>query len=91
MEGEATVPTVTDNLLAQGLISQEIVGVFFAPTQSEEITNGELTFGGTDSSKFTGELNVVYVISWLHVHRMSDHLTTVLKDPSLRLLLPTSS
>ena len=63
MEGEATVPTVTDNLLAQGLISQEIVGVFFAPTQSEEITNGELTFGGVDTTKFNGNITYACVES----------------------------
>ncbi|KIJ26084.1 hypothetical protein M422DRAFT_192651, partial [Sphaerobolus stellatus SS14] len=37
-----------------GLIPSHLVAVSFEPTNSETITNGELTFGGTDSSKFTG-------------------------------------
>ena len=59
----ACVPTVTDNAFAQGLIDAHEVGISFAPTTSLEITNGELTFGGIDSSKFTGPLNFVYDIS----------------------------
>ncbi|EKM61628.1 uncharacterized protein PHACADRAFT_135435 [Phanerochaete carnosa HHB-10118-sp] len=54
-----TVPTVTDNLLSQGFISTEVVAVSFEPTTQESVTNGELTFGGTDSSKFTGSINYV--------------------------------
>ena len=54
---EGTVPTVPDNLLPQGLISSEVVGVFFAPTTTESITNGELTFGGIDSSLTTSPVS----------------------------------
>ncbi|KAH8099771.1 acid protease [Cristinia sonorae] len=50
------IPTVTDNLFSQGIISSNLVSVSFEPTNSESITNGELTFGGTDSSKFTGSI-----------------------------------
>ncbi|KAH7910450.1 aspartic peptidase domain-containing protein [Hygrophoropsis aurantiaca] len=53
---DATIPTVTDNLYSQGTIAQAVVGVSFEPTTSEEVTNGELTFGGTDSSKYTGDI-----------------------------------
>ncbi|KAI0643937.1 acid protease [Trametes meyenii] len=53
----STVPTVTDNLFAQGTISQDLVAVSFEPTTQPEVVNGELTFGGTDSSKFTGAIN----------------------------------
>ena len=59
----ACVPTVTDNAFAQGLIDAHEVGISFAPTTSLETTNGELTFGGIDSSKFTGTLNFVYVVA----------------------------
>ncbi|EPQ56856.1 aspartic proteinase [Gloeophyllum trabeum ATCC 11539] len=55
------VPTVTDNLYSQGTISSDAVGVFFAPTTSESDTNGELTFGGADTTKYTGTLNYVPV------------------------------
>ncbi|KAI0634423.1 aspartic proteinase precursor [Trametes polyzona] len=57
------IPTVLDNALAQGLISDELVGISFQPTTSLSDTNGVLTFGGTDSSKFTGEIAYVPVTS----------------------------
>ncbi|CAL1694484.1 unnamed protein product [Somion occarium] len=53
----STVPTVTDNLFSQGVITQNLVAVSFEPTTSLSSTNGELTFGGTDSSKFTGSIS----------------------------------
>ena len=49
VSGVSSVPTVTDNLLSQGTISEEVIGVYFAPTTSEETTNGELTVGGIDT------------------------------------------
>lgn len=42
----ATIPTVTDNLKSQGTITTETIGVYYAPTTVDSITNGELTFGG---------------------------------------------
>ncbi|OJT11874.1 Polyporopepsin [Trametes pubescens] len=53
----STIPTVTDNLFSQGVITQNLVAVSFAPSQKTDNVNGELTFGGTDSSKFTGSIN----------------------------------
>ncbi|OCH89539.1 acid protease [Obba rivulosa] len=53
----STIPTVTDNLFAQGIIPEDLVAVSFEPTTSLADNNGELTFGGTDSSKFTGSIN----------------------------------
>jgi len=50
------IPTVTDNLFSQGIISAHEVAVSFEPTTSTADNNGELTFGGTDSSKFTGSI-----------------------------------
>ncbi|KIM81488.1 hypothetical protein PILCRDRAFT_71813, partial [Piloderma croceum F 1598] len=55
----AEIPTVTDNLYKQGTISTEVIGVYYAPTTTASNTNGELTFGGTDSSKFTGSIAYV--------------------------------
>lgn len=47
------VPTVTDNLFSQGTISVESIGISYEPTttSSEGTMNGELTFGGVDTSK----------------------------------------
>ncbi|KAJ8593943.1 acid protease [Rhizopogon salebrosus TDB-379] len=53
------VPTVTDNLYAQGTISSNSIGVFYEPSSTANVTNGEITFGGTDNTKYTGEINFV--------------------------------
>lgn len=46
-----TVPTVTDNLFSQGTISTEVLAISFEPSTTSDPANGELTFGGTDSTK----------------------------------------
>ncbi|KAM0258916.1 hypothetical protein ACHAQJ_003572 [Trichoderma viride] len=53
-----TVPTFLDNLFSQGSISSEVLGVSFKPESGSDSddTNGELTLGGTDSSKYTGSI-----------------------------------
>ncbi|KAJ3906912.1 aspartic peptidase domain-containing protein [Lentinula edodes] len=56
VSGVSTVPTVTDNLFSQGTIAEKVVAISFEPTTTDEVTNGELFFGGTDSSKFTGAI-----------------------------------
>jgi len=58
-----TIPTVTDNLFSQGLITAHLVAAAFAPTTADTSTNGELTFGGTDSSKFTGSITFTPITS----------------------------
>jgi hypothetical protein len=55
-EPNTTIPTVTDNLYSEGTISEIVVGVSFEPTTSESDANGELTFGGTDATKYTGAI-----------------------------------
>jgi cathepsin E len=54
-----TIPTVTDNLFEQGKIEQNLVSVSFEPTKSSPVTNGQLTFGGIDYPKYTGNINYV--------------------------------
>jgi cathepsin E len=54
------IPTVTDNLFKQGKIEQRLIAVSFEPTNSTLTTNGEITFGGIDESKFIGEINYTY-------------------------------
>ncbi|KAJ7040410.1 aspartic peptidase A1 [Mycena alexandri] len=48
------IPTVTDNLFSQGTIDNNLIGISFEPTTSEDDNNGSIAFGGTDSTKFTG-------------------------------------
>ncbi|KII95220.1 hypothetical protein PLICRDRAFT_48185 [Plicaturopsis crispa FD-325 SS-3] len=57
----ATIPTVTDNLFSQGTIPANQIGVFFAPTTTRSSANGELTFGGVDSTKISGAVAYVPV------------------------------
>ncbi|KAK7063997.1 aspartic proteinase [Favolaschia claudopus] len=59
----ATVPTVTDNLFSQGTITNNVIGISFEPTTSEDDNNGSIAFGGTDSSKFTGSIGYTSVTS----------------------------
>ena len=61
--GAGLIPTVTDNLASQGTIPEKVVGVFFAPTTDESITNGELTFGGIDGSLTTSDVSFVPITS----------------------------
>ncbi|KAI6145240.1 aspartic peptidase domain-containing protein [Pisolithus tinctorius] len=56
-EPSTGIPTVTQNLYTQGTIPAEIVGISFEPTTTTSFRNGELTFGGVDSGKYTGTLN----------------------------------
>ena len=63
VEGNAPVPTVTDNLFAQGTIQNDSLGIFYQPTTTEGALNGELTFGGVDNSKITGDVTFVPITS----------------------------
>lgn len=51
-----SVPTVSDNLKSQNTISTEVIGISYNPTTDYPVTNGELTFGDVDTSKFTGPI-----------------------------------
>ena len=59
----STVPTVTDNLFSQGTIPSNSLGISYEPSTDAGVVNGELTFGGTDSSKTTGEITFVPITS----------------------------
>ncbi|KAI0710863.1 aspartic peptidase A1 [Earliella scabrosa] len=58
-----TIPTVVDNLFAQGVITSAVLAISFQPTQSLEIVNGEATYGGTDPSKFIGSISFAPITS----------------------------
>ncbi len=53
------IPTVLDTAFAAGSIDANFIGVSFEPTTQDSVTNGELTFGGVNESKFTGQLAFV--------------------------------
>ncbi|KIK55670.1 hypothetical protein GYMLUDRAFT_47635 [Collybiopsis luxurians FD-317 M1] len=82
VSGVSTVPTVVDNLFSQGTISSKVVAVSFEPTTSEEVTNGELFFGGTDSAKFTGSITYTTRVGdyWGISQSVSYGSTTILSN-----------
>ncbi|KAF9996982.1 hypothetical protein BGZ79_009279 [Entomortierella chlamydospora] len=59
------IPTPTDNLYSSGQISSDVIGVYFQPITDggSQETNGEVTFGGVDSTKYTGSITYVPVTS----------------------------
>jgi cathepsin E len=64
-DSSTLIPTVTDNLFSAGTITADEIGVSFQPitSSSGEQLNGELTWGGTDSSKFTGSITFTPITS----------------------------
>ncbi|KZV75451.1 family A1 protease [Peniophora sp. CONT] len=63
--GKAFVPTFTDNLYDQSPLprTSDSVAISFGPTTELITTNGELTFGEVDSSKYTGLITYSTVAS----------------------------
>ncbi|KAG2364418.1 family A1 protease [Suillus spraguei] len=53
---EEPIPTVTDCLYKQGIISQPLVGMFFKPALKDANDDGELSFGDTDPVMYVGEI-----------------------------------
>ena len=54
-----TFPTIVDNAFAQGLLDKDEIGISFEPTTLINETNGEITFGGVDPTKFVGPIQYV--------------------------------
>ncbi|KAI9439326.1 aspartic peptidase A1 [Lactarius indigo] len=54
-----TLTIIPDSLFSQGIIPADLVSVSFEPTTNASVTNGELTFGGTDATKFTGTITFI--------------------------------
>ncbi|KAH9934531.1 acid protease [Epithele typhae] len=61
--GSEAIPTVTDNMFSQGLIEADLVGITFVPSTVLESTNGQLSFGAVDESKYTGDITYVPITS----------------------------
>src|SRR6267154_2280524 len=58
---EMTIPTVIDNLLNQGTISERVISYFFAPILETEVTYGRITFGGIDPADHIDSITYTYV------------------------------
>ncbi|GJE97844.1 aspartic peptidase A1 [Phanerochaete sordida] len=57
------VPTILDNAFGLGMVATKEIGISFKPTTNFSDKNGELTFGGVDTTKFTGPLTTVPITS----------------------------
>jgi len=55
-EQDTTIPTVTHNLYSQGIISQEVISIYFTPITGDVPDYGVITFGGTDPVRYTGTI-----------------------------------
>jgi len=65
VSGKSSVPTFMENLVSEGVISKNILGVSFAALSGSEssASDGELTFGGVDSSKYTGSITYTTAVA----------------------------
>ncbi|KAI8065613.1 aspartic proteinase [Gongronella butleri] len=65
VSGVSQVPTIVQNAYSQGLISSQVLGVYFDPLSGGATTaaNGELTLGGVDSTKYTGAITYTPITS----------------------------
>ncbi|KAG2068180.1 acid protease [Suillus decipiens] len=56
---EDPIPTVIDSLYGQGTISEDVFGIFYQPYINSQLeSTGQITFGGTDPTKYNG--NILY-------------------------------
>ncbi len=63
------VPTFLDNLHTEGSISTNVLGISFRPESGSDVddANGELTFGGTNSSLYSGSITYFPKLASGHV------------------------
>ncbi|KAJ7849378.1 aspartic peptidase A1 [Mycena olivaceomarginata] len=82
-DSESLIPTVMDNLVSQGTITNNLFGISFLPATIEDDTNGSIAFGGIDRTRFTGEIAYTPVTSTSPAsgywgHRPGDGTTSIL-------------
>ncbi|KAF7375612.1 Aspartic proteinase [Mycena sanguinolenta] len=58
-EKSMQIPTVTDNLVNQGTIVANVMGIYFQPLTSPNgtVNDGSIAFGGADPTKFAGPVS----------------------------------
>ncbi|KAG2064262.1 aspartic peptidase A1 [Suillus decipiens] len=53
---QETIPTITDRMVQQHHITRPIVGIFFHPIVPNQVTFGELTFGGSNHNMLSSNI-----------------------------------
>lgn len=56
VQGNYTTPTFLQALVAEGSIEKEVFGFYVPPYDPTGSMQGEITFGGVDESRFTGDI-----------------------------------
>ncbi|KAG2069731.1 acid protease [Suillus decipiens] len=61
------IQTITDSLFGQGAISENVLGIFFEPyTRPPSEVTGQITFGGTDPTKYNGNIEYAPTVNTGH-------------------------
>ncbi|KAG6918247.1 hypothetical protein DXG01_015621 [Tephrocybe rancida] len=55
-DGSSLIATVTDNAFSKGLIAANQIGISFEAAAIKDIINGEISWGGVDTTKYTGSI-----------------------------------
>ncbi|KAG8694113.1 hypothetical protein FRC09_010053 [Ceratobasidium sp. 395] len=60
-----TIPTIMETLTRQHVIERNVLGAYFQPILSANATeaNGELSFGGPDPTRYTGQITYAKITS----------------------------
>jgi cathepsin E len=90
VDGVASVPTVLDNLFSEGAIPSNEFSLSFEPNVSGPEMNGVITFGGTDSSKFTGALSYVPIVQTSPANNFWGVQASIRFGPSTSILETTA-
>ncbi|KAG8692917.1 hypothetical protein FRC08_009455, partial [Ceratobasidium sp. 394] len=95
------IPTIMQTLEAQQVIEQNVLGVYFQPITGSNMTeaNGELSFGGPDPSRCTGDiiyanitLNPLYANYWgIDVEKAAAAIVDTVRFPSVTPHKPSNN
>jgi hypothetical protein len=66
------IPTVFENMVSQGLVDQQVVSFYLS---SKDGADGEMTIGGIDKTKYTGELKYTPLTSETYWETKLDSFT----------------
>ncbi|KZT67473.1 acid protease [Daedalea quercina L-15889] len=66
VSGQNTTPTFVENLVSEGTIDEPVYGIYVGPLSDDAESVGEITFGGVDESKISGDIAWFNQTSSLH-------------------------
>ncbi|EPT01648.1 hypothetical protein FOMPIDRAFT_1048541 [Fomitopsis schrenkii] len=66
VSGSNTTPTFVENLVSEGTIDEPVFGIYVGPFSDDAESAGEITFGGVDESRISGDVEWFAQTSNLH-------------------------